>query len=227
MRNRAAVVGGSIGGLSAALLLRDAGWAVDVYERSAAVLEGRGGGIVLHPSTIRYLVERAGVAPRRGGASRCTGCATWTPPARSRTRNGAAIASPPTTSSTAGCSSLTDASATTWPRNAPAWRIRAGRPPGVRIGARGGDRRRRLRRRDQLDRPPSARARGGAALRGVRRLARHPRRRPGRATGVEDGRRRDHLPRAPRRPLHHLSDPRTRGLQRFPASPVPAAGTGT
>lgn len=60
---RAAVVGGSIGGLTAALLLRDAGWEVDVFERSATLLEGRGGGIVLHPATARYLVERAGVAP--------------------------------------------------------------------------------------------------------------------------------------------------------------------
>jgi 2,6-dihydroxypyridine 3-monooxygenase len=57
------VVGGSIGGLTAALLLRDAGWDVDVFERSAVVLEGRGGGIVLHPATIRYLVERAGATP--------------------------------------------------------------------------------------------------------------------------------------------------------------------
>jgi 2,6-dihydroxypyridine 3-monooxygenase len=57
---RAAVVGGSFGGLTAALLLRDAGWDVDVFERSAAVLEGRGGGIVLHPATIRYPVERGG-----------------------------------------------------------------------------------------------------------------------------------------------------------------------
>ena len=58
---RAAVVGGSIGGLTAALLLRDAGWDVDVFERSAVLLEGRGGGIVGHPTTMRYLVERAGL----------------------------------------------------------------------------------------------------------------------------------------------------------------------
>jgi 2,6-dihydroxypyridine 3-monooxygenase len=67
--NRAAVVGGSIGGLTVALLLRDAGWDVDVFERSAVVLEGRGGGIVLHPATIRYLVERAGVTPAEIGVS--------------------------------------------------------------------------------------------------------------------------------------------------------------
>src|SRR5262249_44733306 len=54
---------------TAALLLRDAGWEVDVFERSAAVLEGRGGGIVLHPATIRYLVGRAGVAPAEAGVS--------------------------------------------------------------------------------------------------------------------------------------------------------------
>jgi 2,6-dihydroxypyridine 3-monooxygenase len=66
---RAAVVGGSIGGLTAALLLRDAGWEVDVFERSGVVLQGRGGGIVLHPTTIRYLVERGGSATAELGVS--------------------------------------------------------------------------------------------------------------------------------------------------------------
>jgi 2,6-dihydroxypyridine 3-monooxygenase len=66
---RAVVVGGSFGGLTAALLLREAGWDVDVFERSAAVLEGRGGGIVLHPATIRYPVERGGAAPADLGVS--------------------------------------------------------------------------------------------------------------------------------------------------------------
>jgi 2,6-dihydroxypyridine 3-monooxygenase len=66
---RAAVVGGSIGGLTAALLLRDGGWDVDVFERSAGLLEGRGGGIVLHPATSRYLVERAGARPAEIGVS--------------------------------------------------------------------------------------------------------------------------------------------------------------
>jgi 2,6-dihydroxypyridine 3-monooxygenase len=69
IHNRAAVVGGSIGGLTAALLLRDAGWDVDVFERSSTVLEGRGGGIVLHPATIRYLVERTGVTPAELGVA--------------------------------------------------------------------------------------------------------------------------------------------------------------
>jgi 2,6-dihydroxypyridine 3-monooxygenase len=56
---RVAVGGGSLTGLTAALVLRDAGCQVDVHERSAAPLEGRGGGIVLHPVTVRYLLEKA------------------------------------------------------------------------------------------------------------------------------------------------------------------------
>ena len=56
------VVGGSIGGLTAAVLLRDAGWDVQVFERSSGDLEGRGAGIVLHPMSSRYLVENLGMA---------------------------------------------------------------------------------------------------------------------------------------------------------------------
>ncbi|MGB1688295.1 MAG: NAD(P)-binding protein, partial [Ilumatobacteraceae bacterium] len=40
-----AVIGGSLGGVSAACLLRDAGHEVDVYERSPVELEQRGAGI--------------------------------------------------------------------------------------------------------------------------------------------------------------------------------------
>ena len=50
-------MGGSLGGLTAALVLRDLGWDVDVYERARAPLEGRGAGIVLHPATVRYWVQ--------------------------------------------------------------------------------------------------------------------------------------------------------------------------
>ncbi|MEL7158447.1 MAG: FAD-dependent monooxygenase [Actinomycetota bacterium] len=57
-----AVVGGSLGGLTAACLLRDAGHRVTVYERSPVPLEERGAGIGLLSATYRYLVERAGVA---------------------------------------------------------------------------------------------------------------------------------------------------------------------
>jgi 2,6-dihydroxypyridine 3-monooxygenase len=54
---RAIVVGGSLGGLNAALWLQDIGWDVEVLERSASPLEGRGAGIVLHPATARYLID--------------------------------------------------------------------------------------------------------------------------------------------------------------------------
>jgi 2,6-dihydroxypyridine 3-monooxygenase len=50
-------MGGSLGGLTAALVLRDIGCEVQVYEKSRTPLEGRGAGIVLHPSTVRYLTE--------------------------------------------------------------------------------------------------------------------------------------------------------------------------
>lgn len=60
---RIAVVGGSIGGLTAALLLRDLGFDVDVYERTPDELDGRGGGIVLQPETFRWFKERSNFRP--------------------------------------------------------------------------------------------------------------------------------------------------------------------
>ena len=51
------VVGGSIGGLTAALVLRDLGCEIDVFERSGTALEARGAGIGLHPMTTRYFDE--------------------------------------------------------------------------------------------------------------------------------------------------------------------------
>jgi 2,6-dihydroxypyridine 3-monooxygenase len=60
---RVAVVGGSLGGLSAALVLRDAGCEVDVYERASAALSGFGAGIVVQPESVRYLVERTNIIP--------------------------------------------------------------------------------------------------------------------------------------------------------------------
>ena len=47
---RAIVIGGSIGGLFAAVALRRRGWHVDVFERVQVELAGRGAGIVLQPS---------------------------------------------------------------------------------------------------------------------------------------------------------------------------------
>lgn len=58
---RVAVVGGSLGGLTAALVLRDAGFDVTIHERSGTVLEQRGAGIGFLPDSARYLVERAEV----------------------------------------------------------------------------------------------------------------------------------------------------------------------
>lgn len=49
---KAIVVGGSLAGLFAATALRAIGWEVQVYERSAAALDSRGGGIVLQPAVL-------------------------------------------------------------------------------------------------------------------------------------------------------------------------------
>ena len=57
---RVAVAGGSLGGLTTALVLRDIGCEVDVFERSGVELSGFGAGIVVHEATVRYLVERLG-----------------------------------------------------------------------------------------------------------------------------------------------------------------------
>ena len=54
---RVVVMGGSLGGLNAALWLRDAGCDVEVYERSPIPLAGLGAGIVLNPATVRYFTE--------------------------------------------------------------------------------------------------------------------------------------------------------------------------
>jgi 2,6-dihydroxypyridine 3-monooxygenase len=56
---RAVVIGGSIGGLTTALLLRSIGFTVEVYERSSAPLNGRGSGIVLQPDTVRWFTEHS------------------------------------------------------------------------------------------------------------------------------------------------------------------------
>jgi 2,6-dihydroxypyridine 3-monooxygenase len=57
---RVIVMGGSIGGLTAALVLRDAGCEVRVFERSSAALQARGAGIAALDATLRYLTERGG-----------------------------------------------------------------------------------------------------------------------------------------------------------------------
>ena len=58
---RVAIAGGSLGGLTAGLLLRDLGLDVTIHERSGVELEQRGAGIGFLPDSARYLVERAGI----------------------------------------------------------------------------------------------------------------------------------------------------------------------
>lgn len=58
---RVSVIGGSLGGLTAALLLRDLAMTVHIYERSPVELAQGGAGIGFLPESQRYLVERAGV----------------------------------------------------------------------------------------------------------------------------------------------------------------------
>jgi 2-polyprenyl-6-methoxyphenol hydroxylase-like FAD-dependent oxidoreductase len=53
----AIIIGASITGLFTALLLRQAGWATEIFERSAVELKGRGAGIVTHPELIDILEE--------------------------------------------------------------------------------------------------------------------------------------------------------------------------
>ncbi len=52
------VIGGSLGGLNAALWLRELGCNVRVFERAEKPLIGLGAGIVLNPATVRYLAQQ-------------------------------------------------------------------------------------------------------------------------------------------------------------------------
>jgi 2-polyprenyl-6-methoxyphenol hydroxylase-like FAD-dependent oxidoreductase len=61
-RRRALIVGGSMSGLLAALLLRRAGWDADIFERVESELSGRGAGIVAQPDLIATL-RRLGIDP--------------------------------------------------------------------------------------------------------------------------------------------------------------------
>ncbi len=64
MNGRAIVIGGSLAGLFAGLLLRR-GFAVDIYERADAGLAGRGAGIATH-ALLWEALDTAGIAWRQG-----------------------------------------------------------------------------------------------------------------------------------------------------------------
>src|SRR5215510_15784715 len=63
---RAVIIGGSMSGLFTAAFLRQQGWDVDVYERSAVELVGRGAGITTHPELLDAL-EKSGAGTRELG----------------------------------------------------------------------------------------------------------------------------------------------------------------
>jgi 2-polyprenyl-6-methoxyphenol hydroxylase-like FAD-dependent oxidoreductase len=54
-RKRATVVGGSLTGLAAGILLQKIGWEVDIFERSPQNLSDRGAGIVMQKETLELL----------------------------------------------------------------------------------------------------------------------------------------------------------------------------
>ena len=61
MKKRALIIGGSVGGLFAANLLRDVGWDAVVFERNPDELAGRGAGISTHPE-LHDVTRRLGIA---------------------------------------------------------------------------------------------------------------------------------------------------------------------
>jgi 2-polyprenyl-6-methoxyphenol hydroxylase-like FAD-dependent oxidoreductase len=63
---RAVIIGGSMSGLFVAAFLRQIGWDVDVFERSAVELVGRGAGITTHPELLEAL-EKSGAGTRELG----------------------------------------------------------------------------------------------------------------------------------------------------------------
>jgi 2-polyprenyl-6-methoxyphenol hydroxylase-like FAD-dependent oxidoreductase len=69
------VIGGSLGGLFAGLLLRSIRWDVDIYERSPHDLDSRGGGIVLQPEVLEAFPPRwASYMTPRSVSRRRSGC---------------------------------------------------------------------------------------------------------------------------------------------------------
>ena len=59
-KQRALIIGGSVGGLLAANMLRSTGWDAQVFERNAEELSGRGAGISTHPQ-LHAVTKRLGI----------------------------------------------------------------------------------------------------------------------------------------------------------------------
>jgi len=57
------VIGGSIGGLSTGIALRQQGFDVEIYERATTDMQDRGAGLVIQPDMMEYLMEY-NIAPR-------------------------------------------------------------------------------------------------------------------------------------------------------------------
>lgn len=53
---KVAIIGGSIGGLITGIALKKAGFEVDIYERSASEMQGRGAGLVIQPDLMEYMI---------------------------------------------------------------------------------------------------------------------------------------------------------------------------
>ena len=71
VKRRALIIGGSMSGLLAGIMLSRRGWDVDIYERVEKELAGRGAGIVAQAELIARL-ERLGLETRNLGVAMTT-----------------------------------------------------------------------------------------------------------------------------------------------------------
>jgi 2-polyprenyl-6-methoxyphenol hydroxylase-like FAD-dependent oxidoreductase len=85
-KRRAAVVGGSVGGLFAANLLARRGWDVRVFERAAGPLHSRGAGIAMH-AELDAVLSAAGALPAEAIGIRVDGRSAFGPDGRELARH--------------------------------------------------------------------------------------------------------------------------------------------
>jgi 2-polyprenyl-6-methoxyphenol hydroxylase-like FAD-dependent oxidoreductase len=76
-RPRALVVGGYVGGLFAAHLLRSVGWDVEIFERSVGDLASRGAGIGA-ADALFAVIQRIAYRSTPRSASQCARASAWT-----------------------------------------------------------------------------------------------------------------------------------------------------